>query len=40
VLNGPVQPGGTITFNPFQMGSVSMYMSRVNCLIVAVTPAN
>ncbi|MGA1982509.1 MAG: TIR domain-containing protein [Acidobacteriaceae bacterium] len=40
VLNGPVQPGGTTTFNPFQMGSVSMYMSRVNCLIVAVTPAN
>lgn len=39
-LNGPVQPGGTGTFNPFQMGSVSTYMSRVNCFIVAVTPAN
>jgi hypothetical protein len=39
-LNGPVQPGRTATFNPFQMGSVSTYMSRVNCFIVAVTPAN
>jgi hypothetical protein len=39
-LNGPVQPGATVTFNPFQMGSVSTYMSRVNCFIVAVTPPN
>jgi hypothetical protein len=39
-LNGPVQPGGTTTFNPFQMGAVNVYMSRVNCVIVAVTPAN
>lgn len=39
-LNGPVQPGGTVTFNPFQMGSVSPSMSKVNCWIVAVTPAN
>jgi hypothetical protein len=39
-LNGPVQPGGTATFNPFQMGSVATYMSKVNCFIVAVTPAN
>lgn len=39
-LNGPVQPGSTATFNPFQMGSVSTYMSRVNCGIVAVTPAS
>jgi hypothetical protein len=39
-LNGPVQPGNTATFNPFQMGSVSTYMTRVNCEIVAVTPAS
>jgi hypothetical protein len=39
-LNGPVQPGGTATFNPFQMGSVSTYMTRVNCGIVAVTPVS
>jgi hypothetical protein len=39
-LNGPVQPGGTTIFNPFQMGRVSVYMSRVNCAIVAVTPAS
>jgi hypothetical protein len=38
-LNGPVQPGGTATFNPFQMGAVTVYMSRVTCAIVAVTPA-
>jgi hypothetical protein len=37
-LNGPVQPGSTTIFNPFQMGSVSAYMSRVNCVIVAVAP--
>jgi hypothetical protein len=39
-LNGPVQPGGTTTFNPFQMGAVNVYMTRVNCAIVAVTPAS
>jgi len=39
-LNGPVQPGGTTTFNPFQMGAVNVYMTRVNCAIVAVTPSS
>lgn len=39
-LNGPLAPGGTATFNPFQMGSVSTYMTRVNCAIVAVVPAS
>lgn len=39
-LNGPVQPGGTANFNPFQMGSVSTYMSRVNCEIVGITRAS
>jgi hypothetical protein len=37
-LNGPVQPSGAVTFNSFQMGPVSQYMSKVNCGIVAVTP--
>jgi hypothetical protein len=39
-LNGPVQPGGTVTFNAFQMGGVVMNMNTVNCGIVDVTPAN
>jgi hypothetical protein len=39
-LNGPVQPGGTATFNAFQMGGVVMNMNSVNCAIMAVTPTN
>jgi hypothetical protein len=39
-LTGPVQPGGKVTFNPIQMGSVSNLMTKVNCWISAVTPAN
>jgi hypothetical protein len=39
-LNGPVQPGGTVTFNSFQMGGAVMNMQTVNCGIIAVTPAN
>jgi hypothetical protein len=39
-LNGPVQPGGAATFNPFQMGGAVMNMQTVNCGIVDVTPAN
>jgi hypothetical protein len=39
-LNGPVQPGGTVTFNAFQMGGAVMNMQTVNCAIVAVTPAS
>jgi hypothetical protein len=39
-LNGPVPPGGTTKFNPFQMGAVNPYMAKVNCAIVDVNPAN
>jgi len=39
-LNGPVQPGGTATFNAFQMGGAVMNMHSVNCEIMAVAPAN
>ena len=39
-LNGPVQPGGTVTFSPFQMGGAVMNMQTANCAIVAVTPAS
>jgi hypothetical protein len=39
-LNGPVQPGGTVTFNAFQMGGAVMNMQTVNCAIVDVTPAS
>lgn len=39
-LNGPVNPGATATFNPFQMGAVTMHMTRVNCFISAVVPAS
>jgi hypothetical protein len=39
-LNGPVQPGGTATFNAFQMGGEVMNMHTVNCAIMAVTPTS
>lgn len=39
-LNGPVPAGGTTNFNPFQMGAVSPYMTKVNCAIVNVNPAS
>lgn len=38
-LNGPVQPGRTATFNPFDMGQAEPSLKRVNCFIEAVTPA-
>jgi len=38
-LNGPVQPGATVTFNPFNMGAMQQSLKNVNCGIVAVTPA-
>ena len=38
--NGPVPPGGTVTFNPFQMGGAVMNMQTVDCAVVDVTPAN
>lgn len=34
--NGPVAPGGTITFNTIQMGSVATYVSKVDCNIIHV----
>jgi zinc ribbon protein len=38
-LNGPVQPGGTGTYNPFLMGAALQYTKYVNCGVVEVTPA-
>lgn len=32
-LNGPVQPGGTDTFDPFNVGAVASNLSRVSCTI-------
>ncbi len=37
-LNGPVQPGNSTTFNPFQMGAVATNVNRVTCTIVHVKP--
>jgi hypothetical protein len=39
-LNGPVQSGGTDTFNTFNMGSLVQGLSDVKCGIVAVTPVS
>ena len=33
-LNGPVQPGGTDTFNPFNVGAVANNLNRVTCTIM------
>jgi hypothetical protein len=33
-LNGPVQPGGTDTFNPFTVGAVANHLNRVTCTIL------
>jgi hypothetical protein len=38
-LNGPVQAGGSGTYNPFNMGTIAQNLNWVNCGIVAVTPA-
>ena len=38
-LNGPLQPGGTGSYNPFMMGTVQQGLNQVNCGIVAVFPA-
>jgi hypothetical protein len=40
ILNGPVQPGASATFGPFQMGKIAPYLSKVNCGIVQVSPAS
>lgn len=39
-LNGPVQPGGTDTFNPFSMGAVANNLNRVTCTIMYAKPAS
>ena len=39
-LNGPSQPGQTITFPAFQMGALVQGVTQVNCGIIGVTPAN
>src|ERR1017187_7159209 len=33
-LNGPLQPGASTTFNPFQMGEVAVNVNRVKCNVV------
>ena len=38
-LNGTIQPGGTGSYNPFNMGAIQPNLVRVNCAIVDVTPA-
>lgn len=35
-LNGPLQPGASDTFDPFQMGAVSSRLDQVKCTIVHV----
>jgi hypothetical protein len=39
-LRGPAQPGQTLSFSPFQIGAEAQGVAKVNCGIVAVTPAN
>ncbi|MGB7264880.1 MAG: zinc-ribbon domain-containing protein [Terracidiphilus sp.] len=38
-LNGPVNPGGTDTFNPFNMGAVANNLNKVTCTIMYVKQA-
>ncbi len=38
-LTGPVNPGGTDTFNPFNMGAVANNLNKVTCSILYVKPA-
>lgn len=39
-LNGPIQPGASATFNPFQMGAVATNVYKVTCTIVHVKTGN
>jgi hypothetical protein len=36
-LNGPLQPGATDTFTPFQMGTVASNLDKVKCTITHVS---
>ena len=38
-LNGPVQPGQTILFNPFQMGQMAQGVSKLQCSVVDANTA-
>lgn len=35
-LNGPLQPGATSSYNPFQMGAVATNVNKVTCTVVHV----
>lgn len=37
-LNGPVQPGGTDTFDPFSVGAVASNLDQVKCTITYARP--
>lgn len=37
-VNGPVQPGGTDTFDPFSMGAVANNLNKVTCKILYAKP--
>lgn len=39
-LNGPVGPGSSATFSPFQMGAVTANLNKVTCAIVHVKTGN
>lgn len=39
-LDGPVQAGSYVTFDPFQMGAVTVNLNRVTCTITGVTLTN
>jgi hypothetical protein len=39
-LNGPIQPGASANFNPFQMGAVATNVYKVTCTIVHVKTGN
>lgn len=40
VLKGPVQPGQTITIQPFTLGAEAQGVTNMKCGIVAVQAAN
>ena len=38
-LNGPAQPGQTVIFSPFQVGQMAQGVSKLQCNVVDVNPA-